>query len=308
MRSIPRRVRQLNISCTSMVVTVFGDVVSQHGGRIWLGSLIQALEPLGFNERAVRTAAYRLVQGDWLRVERIGRRSFYAFTPRARGHYERAARRIYAPKPGDWDGNWTLVAPVHVPNGKRDALRKSLLWQGFNTLLPGMYAHPSSDRVSLDESLRELGLTGKAVVFNARTDDEFAQSTLRELVWERWDLDGLRDQYRAFVAHYGPRLQRATPEPEEAFQLRVLQIHEYRRMLLRDAGLPRDMLPRDWAGFAAHDLLRALYTRLAEPSMAYVCAHLENAEGPLPPASASFWQRLGGLPHKGARARQATAR
>ena len=55
-----------NISSTAVVFTFFCDVVTQHGGEIWLGSVIQALAPLGINERLTRTAVFRLVQDDWL--------------------------------------------------------------------------------------------------------------------------------------------------------------------------------------------------------------------------------------------------
>ena len=84
------------IRCTSLIVTLFGDVVSQHGGVIWLGSLVEALSLLGVYERLVRTSTFRLVQEGWLESVRSGRRSFYRFTDYGRQEYERAARRIYA--------------------------------------------------------------------------------------------------------------------------------------------------------------------------------------------------------------------
>ena len=64
---------------TSLLVSVFGDAVVPHGGAIGLGSLIGWLAPLGVNERAVRTAAHRLVHSDWFRTRIVGRRSDYLF-------------------------------------------------------------------------------------------------------------------------------------------------------------------------------------------------------------------------------------
>ncbi|MEQ8661633.1 MAG: phenylacetic acid degradation operon negative regulatory protein PaaX, partial [Gammaproteobacteria bacterium] len=40
----------------SLVVTLFGDVVSQHGGSVWLGALVAALARFGLNAGQVRTA------------------------------------------------------------------------------------------------------------------------------------------------------------------------------------------------------------------------------------------------------------
>lgn len=110
-RILARRVADRSFSGTSMVVTVFGDSVSQHGGWIWLGSLIATLEPLGFSERRVRTAVYRLAKQDWLKADQVGRQRFFCFTDDAQAHYARAARRIYAAGRKEWDGRWTLVLP-----------------------------------------------------------------------------------------------------------------------------------------------------------------------------------------------------
>ncbi|MCJ8269158.1 MAG: hypothetical protein MJK04_07115, partial [Psychrosphaera sp.] len=53
---IATRAKQANISSKSHLVTVFGDVMSGHGQWIWLGSLIEALQGLGYSERLVRTS------------------------------------------------------------------------------------------------------------------------------------------------------------------------------------------------------------------------------------------------------------
>ena len=118
-KALASRVAERSISATSLVVTVFGDAVSQHGGWIWLGSLIEALAPFGLSERSVRTAVNRLARQDWLKADRVGRRSYYCFTDQAQGHYQRAARRIYTTARPEWDGHWTLVLLPGLPEKKR---------------------------------------------------------------------------------------------------------------------------------------------------------------------------------------------
>ncbi len=61
----------------SLIITFFGDVISQHGGEIWLGSITRSVEALGVNDRLVRTSVFRLAKEGWLEVEREGRKSFY---------------------------------------------------------------------------------------------------------------------------------------------------------------------------------------------------------------------------------------
>lgn len=281
-----------------MVVTVFGDVVSQHGGWIWLGSLIESLEAFGFNERLVRTAVYRLVQSDWLKVNKVGRRSYYCFTDNAKGHYEKAARRIYAGPQAEWDGRWTLVIPTAIADDKREDFRKSLRWQGFNTLSPGLYAHPSSERTSLDETLTELDLFEQVVVLSAHTEEPQSQLSIKELVKQRWKLNDLGEAYQELVEFYARVFESILTQPlsdKDGFHLRSLLIHDYRRILLRDPDFPEAMLPQDWIGSQAHKLVAKFYHHLAQPSINYIENTLENSQGALPAATPKFFKRFDGL-------------
>ena len=294
---ITDRISESRISCSTMIVTLFGDVVSQHGGWIWLGSLINALSPLGYSERLVRTAVYRLMQSDWLQARRTGRKSYYCMTHSAIGHYEKAARRIYADGRPDWDGSWILVAPTLLSEAKREEFRKSLLWQGFNTLVTGMFAHPSSDTTSLDETIREQKLAGKVVVMSARTTDLQSREAIRKLVKGRWSFTGLKSSYTGFIRFFRPFAQPGFIDgvpPRELFQIRLLLIHEYRRILLRDPDFPDSMLPRGWAGREAQQLVKCLYMLLAEDTARYACNTLENAQGYIDKPSPGFYGRFGG--------------
>ena len=297
-RQIAKHVAENGIRCTSMTVTVFGDLLSQHGGWMWMGSLIDALAPFGFNERLVRTAVYRLVQSDWLTANKVGRRSYYCFTETARHHYEKAARRIYQPHQHRWDGKWLLVLPISVPESKRDEFRRSLIWQGFNTLANGVYAHPSSDRKSLDESLIELGLGKDVVVFTASNEDTNSIQTVKELAKERWNVSELQQLYADFLRYFRPWnqvLDSEIPDPQACLNMRLLLIHDFRRILLRDPNFPDAMLPNGWVGHKAYDLLQRLYKRLWGPSVNYIQQNFENAQGLLGAPCESFYDRFGGL-------------
>lgn len=295
---ISQHIKESNISCTSMVVTVFGDMVSQHGHWIWLSSLIEVLEPLGFNERQVRTSVYRLVQSDWLKVNKIGRRSYYCFTETATGHNEKAAKRIYLTEREDWDKNWILVLPVSVPEDKKEELRKGLLWQGFNTLTSGVYAHPSSDRFSLDEMLHELGLMSDVVVFNAKTVDLNSHGAIKNMIKSRWQLAELEEAYQQFLNFYRPvyqKLTKAEPTALEGFIYRAALIHDFRRILLRDPDFPNEMLPHGWVGNEAQELVKRTYKVLTNPSLRFIEEHMQNAQGAVPEATSKFFNRFGGL-------------
>ena len=297
-KKIQQHIKDSAISCTSMVVTVFGDVVSQHGSWVSLASLIQVLEPFGFNERQIRTSVYRLVQNNWLQVNKVGRCSYYCFTDTATGHYEKAARRIYAVHQLEWDNNWTLILPVSAPDEKVEEFRKSLIWQGFNTLTSGLYAHPSSERSSLDELIRELDIVNDLVVFNASTSDLDSQGVLKDLIKNRWKLSELEAYYQDFILFYRPICQKiflTLPDPAECLLLRQAMIHDYRRILLRDPDFPTAMLPLGWVGHEAQNLVKQAYKILAESSIYYIGQKMKNAQGPMPDPSKRFFTRFGGL-------------
>lgn len=281
-----------------MVVTVFGDSISQHGGWIWLGSLVSALGPLGFGERSVRTAVYRLAKQDWLKADQVGRRRFFCFTDDAQAHYARAARRIYAAGRKEWDGNWTLVLPSAVPESKRDKFVRSLSWQGFSSLAPGAYARPSATRVDLDDAIGELGLHGSVVVLQASTRDQDSQNALKQLAQAKWNLDSLHALYDEFLGFYRPLTRNLAPQDltlRESFWLRTMLVHDYRRVLLKDPEFPDVVLPTGWIGFAAYELIKRCYRLLAPASEEYVRQNLENADGLVPEAGPSFYRRFGGL-------------
>lgn len=298
MHSLAAHIKENNVSCTSMTVTIFGDVVSQHGEWLWLGSLINCMAPMGFNDRAVRTSAFRLVQNGWLDVKKLGRKSYYCFTEYAKVQFERISRKMYTSEPTKWDNKWLFVLVNSVPEENREELKKRLNQQGFNMLTTNLYAHPSSDRESLDELLVEQNITQDVAVFSASTQEAQSQEVTRALVSTRWDIEELAQQYQQFLTYYRNLISTinvSVLSPQECFVFRSALIHDYRKIQLKDPDLPNDLLPSGWVGFEASDLVKRLYKALAEPSLEYVEQQLFNAQGNMPSADNDFFERFGGL-------------
>jgi len=282
-----------NISSKALVFTFFCDVVTQHGEEIWLGHVIHTLAPLGINERLTRTAVFRLVQEGWLESRKQGRRSYYRLTQTGQNYYRRAARRIYAGSKPDWDGVWTLIFVALVPEDKRDSLHRGLSWLGYGRMAAGVYALPCNDRPPLDELLADLELEDSIVHMQAQAEDA---ESLRTLVMARWKLKNLRQRYEAFSTQYqkvpGVLLNGETPTGHAQLLLRVLLIHEYRRVLLSDPELPSAMLPADWEGYAAQLLAGNIYRRLAKKTESWVQHELLNVEVPMKDGSSTLNTRF----------------
>jgi len=284
-----------NVSCTSMIVTLFGDVVSQHGEWIWLGSIIEALDPVGFNERSVRTSVFRLVQNDWLATKKIGRKSYYCLTENGRRETQRAERRIYFPHRATWDAHWILVLNVSVPDKKVDYFKKSIHWLGFNILSTGLFAHPSPDRRSLDEMLIENKLMSDVVVFKAKSEDVYSKNTLKTLISEKWRITELEKMYQSFLGmfrEFALQVDFTQLSKIECFAFRLAILHEFRRIQLKDPDLPSELLPIGWAGFEAQDLLQRVYKHLVPGSLSFINEQLFNAHGELPSPTTNFYKRF----------------
>ncbi len=282
---------------TSLITTIFGDVVSQHGNTIWLGSLVKAMAQLDINERLVRTSVFRLVKEGWLESERVGRRSFYRFTPYGSNEYQRAARRIYALNDHHWQGQWKLLVPQDIPDSQREQFRRSLHWQGYRAIAAGTYAMPWDEQHTLGQALEELEATDKVLVFDACSSALGSKQLVKKLVAQCWQLEEVAEHYQEFLARYQPLrkwvVRKQTLEPEIAFIVRTLLIHDYRRILLQDTPLPDELLPVAWPGAAAHTLTAQIYKAVAQASNSYIVKQLEPGDGPMPSADASFWNRFG---------------
>ena len=288
----------------SLVVTIFGDAIVPHGGMVWLGSLIELLAPFGVNDRLLRTSVFRLAQEGWLGAQRDGRRSSYAITPPAMARFVHAYRRIYAPLNVHWDGSWTLIlnGDGALNAAERSAVRKELLWEGYSVIAPGIMGHPAADGPALDELLKRLGVAGKLFVVQGKAMRQVSGRALSDLVADGWDLSGVAQGYQQFIAQFEPLLaavRAAEAEgglaPQQAYVVRTLLIHAYRRVQLHDPQLPVELLPTPWPGALAYELTRAIYLAVYAAAEQHIDATLRREDSAAPAAEPAFFDRFGGL-------------
>lgn len=284
--------QQRRVQAGSLIITVFGDAILPRGGRIWLGSLIRLLEPLELNERLIRTSVFRLAKEEWLRTETIGRRADYVLTPSGRRRFEEASRHIYASHAPLWDRRWRLILVVGDLESKvRDQVRRALFWQGFGVLGGDCFVHPSAELSSVLDALIAEGLSsalGALMPLFAADSRSALSASDSDLVRRAWDLGALAEAYSEFVAAYQPILDElrrdhlADVSEQDAFLVRILLIHDYRRLLLRDPELPEVLLPSDWPGQQARLLCKELYKRLESLSSRHLDKMLCLSDGSVP--------------------------
>ncbi|PIL91783.1 PaaX family transcriptional regulator [Acinetobacter pittii] len=295
-------VKNETLSGTSLISTIFGDSVLHRGGNISLASLIQLLELFGFNDRAVRTSVFRLVKNDWLCSDKIGRTSFYRITDSSRSTYLQAEQRIYNDQMKEWDHYWDLILMSSLDTENKALLKKELEWLGFANISTNLMAYPGCNRIELQRLLVDLNMSEQVVVFKAETLQLFNNSvdTIGRMLRTNWPIDVLRQRYLQFLDIFreiGVLLMQENEqlEPVQAFQIRTLLIHYYRRILLKDPALPLELLPTDWPAISARTLSMNIYKKVFEPADEYFLSVAATAEGPMPNATAHYWRRFGGL-------------
>ena len=283
------------VQAGSLITTVFGDSILPRGGRVSLGSMIQLLQPLGVNERLVRTAVFRLVKEEWLQSEALGRKTDYMLTPSGRRRFDEASLQIYAADIPGWDRRWRLMLVVgELDSRVREQLRRALFWHGFGETTSGCFVHPTADLEKVTESLVSEGLgevLGQLIAMVAVNSRAAQCASDIAMVQKAWNLDELALSYENFLQKYqGIRDALAAHGPadmseEDAFLVRTLLIHDVRRLLLRDPQLPDSLLPSTWPGSHARLLCRDLYRKLLPLSERHLDANVRLSSGQVPQAT-----------------------
>ncbi len=246
----------------SIVVTAFGDMVAPRGGVIALPALRALLEGVGVEPGALRAALSRLTSDGWLTRAVQGRSAVYALAPARAAEVAAAGPRFYGAHPPP--------AVLAVTEGEGAALALA----GFGALRPGVWVGPAT--AVLPPGTLAVPLAGPQAAWAAA----------------RLSPPALGQGYAELRARAAEALPRAAGAGEhEAAVARLLLVHAWRRLVLRDRDLPPDLRPADWPGGPAREMVGSLYRALLPASEAWLdgCA---GPDGPLPPADPAVWRRF----------------
>ncbi len=254
------------VNARSALFDLYGDHLRSRHGRARVASLVAVLAPLDITAPAVRTAVSRMVKQGWLQPTRIEGAPAYALTARAERRLEEAAARIYRTRTSDgWDARWHLVVPNRPGDrARRDRLKNGLAFLGYTPLGDGAWvaARPSPE---LDALLDAEGVHAERFAASHETDDA-------DLVRRAWNLDAVGRAYQRWLADARGLVSAlpVRPTDEESFAVRSQLVHEWRKFLFTDPGLPRVLLPENWPGDAAAAFFDTEAARLLPASARFV--------------------------------------
>jgi phenylacetic acid degradation operon negative regulatory protein len=268
-----------SVRAWSLAVTFLGDCIVPRGGDVGIATITEVLGRFGIDAGVTRTSMSRLASDGWVKRQKVGRNSFYSLTPTALADSEAASRRIYAARDPQDPCAWRIYIGGDSPKPEQTGLRTALRHRGAAELGSRVYILPGTE---------ELGGYEPAIALDA---NPLPTEKARELVRRAFDLAALREDYARFVAAFAPVHASLCAGRKltglDALAMRVFVIHRFRRIVLRDPGLPAPYLPENWPGIAARETAGAIWRALFRPSEAWLDANAASASGSLPPRSLS---------------------
>ncbi|WP_439574715.1 PaaX family transcriptional regulator C-terminal domain-containing protein [Phreatobacter sp.] len=262
----------------SLIVTLFGDAIVPRGGRLSIRALIDLVAGLGIEAGAVRTAMSRLVADGLFVRQGAGRRPVYALSANGERTFAGAFRRVYAGERPQGASGFRLV--VLPGNGRRGFDPAALIDAGYRPMLAGLYvAHGSAPDIALPDGAFRL---------DAAADSETTRRVARDVLGSA----EAEAAYRRFSADFGPVAGAAITAPQQAFVLRMLAVHAFRRAVIHDPGLPDGLLSPDRPDLAARRLMAQLYRTVAGAAEAHLDAVTLADREPLAPLSIDLATRF----------------
>lgn len=286
----------------SVLISLISDFVVPHGGAIALGSLVDAGACVGVSEHTIRSSVNRLVADGWVSTESMGRRSICRFSDSGMKRYSMAAKRIYQNLNTDWSGEWHMIVSNNwmiEPERYSEHVR-DILWSGFGRVSENVFIRPklaqkgSCCNWDLPEALPE-----SLACFTGIKKQCIPDTAINAMIQRAWDLGTVKSRYQFFIDRYEGLLDTLLKSPAvsgvQAFSIRSLMFHDFRRIRLIDPVLPAALHSPKWNGDHAFSIAQRLYQLLAHPSEQYIMEVMQGPEGRLPRAKAWFFDRFGGL-------------
>jgi phenylacetic acid degradation operon negative regulatory protein len=211
-----------DIKVWSLIVTVLGDRALD-GRYIPSAQIAAALEPIGVKPDALRVSLHRLRRDDWVVSRRVGRTSEYALSAKGISISRRAAHRIYAAAPARDD--WVMIVTDTAEE------------QATFSARPGV-ARLSSD-VFLVPNLPPCGATLTAKATWPLPGWAIARIVEPD-VWQGYE--------RLAIVAQMIRRTAMQVEPHMLAAIRILVLHQWRRLVLRHPDVPDAAIGADWPG------------------------------------------------------------
>lgn len=197
------------------------------------------------------TVSRLLSVGEIEKIER-GDKLYYRLTSKgSRKLKEDVPLFKLASKP--WDGQWRIIIFDIEEKEKflREALRDKLVSLGFGRWQRSVYITPHDLEQEINQYLQAKKLFPAAICLVARQGDLGDDKVLANKIWQ---LDDLNDNYQDFIDDCERLLMKKEYKTIKEEEVRNLWL-AYKRLIVRDPFLPRELLPKGWLAQKARRIL-----------------------------------------------------
>lgn len=231
----------------SIVITIFGDCIVPHGGRVSAATLSAITQGLRIEPVALRSALSRLAKEGWIVREKQGRHSFYTLSEAGLNSFAPATRRIYAKNGPPMPDNWTIAMSAPLSLSQRAKQKSEMEAIGYISLDDRLYVGTNVTDAS--------GITGEPAIISGKF------TSIPPWLSQTIGADKTAADYREIMTQFSDISGYQTPL--NALLTRILLVHEWRRVLFHHADLPAAFFPTDWPAEACRDFVAETYLGLS---------------------------------------------
>lgn len=231
-----------------------------------MADLQEIMGRMNIGENAVRTAMSRLASDGWVRREKVGRQSFYSLAAEGFSVFESASQRIYNSGEFEWSGLFEIFLRPHDDHKKRMQSQSQLRQLGYGSPMSDVYVRPVTPY-----SPSSAGRSGGSIILKS---SELAAPSLFEFIERCWPVGEISKQCQQLVDRLSP-LHSALEadqfdDPLDCLAARILLIHEWRKLVLRNVDIPDSLRPANDAVANARSVVGSIYRLLLSPSEFYL--------------------------------------
>lgn len=239
----------------SFLLTIFGDLAQHSNATISASVVNQLASEIGLKPEATRVALHRLKKEGWVESKRQGRTSDYKLTDWGLSEVRAASPRIYT----EW------------PTNKR-------AWLVLTGPANGDVTAANTSKEGRSETVIRINSSAYICATHPTTADAFVQEILPESPLPQWISDkfcspadvartkAFHDKLRG-VANLIQAEQSTYFTARQIALIRVLLVHEWRRLVLSWPNVPARLYPAEWTGPACRDCLSAVLAALPAPDI-----------------------------------------
>ena len=240
------------------------------------GSLVAAEiydigERLGFTVHQIRLVFARLVQEGLFDQEGRGRKAILRSTSRnelLHGPEVEWLRLAFAQDAGraEWDKQWHLVAFQldETRRAERTSLRDVLTEMAAAPLAGGLYVHALDWDDQVRSVAKELGIEANVTLATATQLEVGGARKPKEIAERLWPLHDIAAAYRAFIDQFAPSVRQKSKHDATTELAQVMTlVAAFEQCIRQDPLLPPQLLPKNWPGATARQVLREGSNRLA---------------------------------------------